>query len=90
MDIELFKCLKQKYGEHYEAFMLSKLVPVAGNVGDSNLGMKEELAIEIAKDVQIIVNSAGDTAFHQRLRSLLPWKLVISPAKSIVKNKFIF
>ncbi|XWS59302.1 hypothetical protein CRYUN_Cryun08bG0110100 [Craigia yunnanensis] len=46
--------------------MLSKLVPVVGNIGDSNIGMKEELAIEIAKEVQIVVNSAGDTAFHQR------------------------
>ncbi|OMO68845.1 Male sterility, NAD-binding protein [Corchorus olitorius] len=68
VDVELFKFLKQKYGEHYEAFMYSKLVPVVGNVGTSNLGMEEDLASEIAKEVQIIVNSAGDIVFDQRAR----------------------
>ncbi|KAL4310791.1 hypothetical protein GQ457_01G025120 [Hibiscus cannabinus] len=66
VDIELFKCVKQKYGEQYEEFMWSKLVGVVGDVGQSNLGMEEDFATEIAKDVQIIVNGAADTNFDQR------------------------
>ncbi|KAK6232340.1 hypothetical protein SCA6_002413 [Theobroma cacao] len=46
VDIELFKCLKEAYGEHYEAFMWNKLVPVVENVGDSNLGIYD-VALEI-------------------------------------------
>ncbi|KAE8680068.1 hypothetical protein F3Y22_tig00111392pilonHSYRG00214 [Hibiscus syriacus] len=66
VDIELFKCVKQKHGKHYEAFMCSKLVPVVGDVGLPTLGIQEDLAVEIAKDVQIIVNIAGDATFDQR------------------------
>ncbi|KAK6244024.1 hypothetical protein QUC31_010433, partial [Theobroma cacao] len=46
VDIELFKCLKEAYGEHCEAFMWNKLVPVVENVGDSNLGIYD-VALEI-------------------------------------------
>ncbi|KAK8609669.1 hypothetical protein V6N13_093085 [Hibiscus sabdariffa] len=66
VDIEIFKCVKQKYGEQYEEFMWSKLVGVVGDVGQSNLGMEEDLATEIANDVHIIVNGAADTKFDQR------------------------
>ncbi|KAK8609674.1 hypothetical protein V6N13_093090 [Hibiscus sabdariffa] len=74
VDIELFKCVKQKYGEQYEEFMWSKLVGVVGDVGQSNLGMEEDFATEIANDVQIIVNGAADTNFDQRLRTLTHYK----------------
>ncbi|WRX23595.1 Fatty acyl-coenzyme A reductase, partial [Theobroma cacao] len=46
VDMELFKCLKEAYGEHYEAFIWNKLVPVVENVGDSNLGIYD-VALEI-------------------------------------------
>ncbi|KAE8712990.1 hypothetical protein F3Y22_tig00110220pilonHSYRG00020 [Hibiscus syriacus] len=65
VDIELFHCLKQKHGEHYEAFMWSKLVTVIGDVAHPTLGIPEDLAVEIAKHVQIIVKVAADTAFDQ-------------------------
>ncbi|XP_039026902.1 fatty acyl-CoA reductase 2, chloroplastic-like [Hibiscus syriacus] len=51
---------------NYEAFMWSTLVPVVGDVGHSTLGIQEDLAVKISKDVQIIVNIAGDTAFYLR------------------------
>ncbi|XWS43282.1 hypothetical protein CRYUN_Cryun16bG0089600 [Craigia yunnanensis] len=66
LDAELFKCVKEKYGKYYEAFMLSKLVPVVGNVCQSDLGMEEESANAIKKNVQIIVNSAAFTSFYPR------------------------
>lgn len=57
--------------------MLSKLVPVTGNVCESNLGLDEDMADVIAKDVDIIVNSAANTSFDERLFSstfFLDWK----------------
>ncbi|OMO51846.1 Male sterility, NAD-binding protein [Corchorus capsularis] len=71
LEAELFKCLKQIYGEGYEAFMMSKLVPVVGNVSQSDLGIEEELAISIKKDVHIIVNSAAVTSFFARYDAIL-------------------
>lgn len=46
--------------------MLSKLAPVAGNVCESSLGIPEDFAESIAKEVDIIVNSAANTAFDER------------------------
>lgn len=46
--------------------MLSKLVPVLGNVCESNLGLEETALDEIVKDVDIIVNSAANTTFDER------------------------
>ncbi|XP_076910498.1 fatty acyl-CoA reductase 2, chloroplastic-like [Bidens hawaiensis] len=66
IDIELFKSLQQTYGKSYQSFMLSKLVPVIGNVCETNLGLDEDTADVIAKDVDIIVNSAANTTFDER------------------------
>ncbi|KAI3677016.1 hypothetical protein L1987_86634 [Smallanthus sonchifolius] len=66
INTELFKSLQQAYGKSYQSFMLSKLVPVTGNVCESNLGLDEETADVIAKDVDIIVNSAANTTFDER------------------------
>lgn len=46
--------------------MLSKLVPVVGNVCDSNLGLDDDTASAIMHDVNIIVNSAANTTFDER------------------------
>ncbi|EOY09594.1 Uncharacterized protein TCM_025009 [Theobroma cacao] len=65
VDIELFKCLKEAYGEHYEAFMWNKLVPVVENVGDSNLGIYdvalEIKAIGLCNAVRFFVLSSADS-----------------------------
>ncbi|KAJ0816470.1 putative oxidoreductase [Helianthus annuus] len=66
INTELFKSLQQAYGKSYQSFMLSKLVPVTGNVCESNLGLDEDTAEMIAKDVDIIVNSAANTTFDER------------------------
>ena len=47
--------------------MLSKLVPVVGNVCESNLGLDDDMATAIMHDVDIIVNSAANTTFDERL-----------------------
>ncbi|KAL9659440.1 hypothetical protein QQ045_024246 [Rhodiola kirilowii] len=66
IDSELFICLKDLCGETYQDFMLNKLIPVAGNVCEANLGMNADLAAEIANDVDVIVNSAANTCFDER------------------------
>ncbi|OMO68800.1 Male sterility, NAD-binding protein [Corchorus olitorius] len=71
LDVELFKCMKDKYGKHYEAFMMSKLVPVVGNVSQTDLGMEQELAYAIKEDVHIIINSAAVTSFFPRYDEII-------------------
>ncbi|EEF27810.1 Male sterility protein, putative, partial [Ricinus communis] len=66
INAELFKSLQQTYGKSYQAFMLSKLVPVVGNICESNLGLEEDLTNLIANDVDVIVNSAANTTFDER------------------------
>ena len=51
--------------------MFSKLVPVVGNVCESDLGFDDDLADVIAKEVDIIVNSAANTTFDERLQYLI-------------------
>ncbi|XVE96178.1 hypothetical protein REPUB_Repub02eG0199400 [Reevesia pubescens] len=63
---KLFDCLQKAYGKSYEAFMLSKLVPVVGNVCEHDLGLENDLAKVIMNDVNIIVNSAAATTFDER------------------------
>nr|DAD48443.1 TPA_asm: hypothetical protein HUJ06_018380 [Nelumbo nucifera] len=66
LSTELFKCLQQAHGKSYEAAMLSKLVPVVGNVRESNLGIEADLAEEIAEEVDVILNLAANTTFDER------------------------
>ncbi|KAF5181535.1 Fatty acyl-coa reductase [Thalictrum thalictroides] len=67
IDTDLFKCMEQSYGKFYKEFMLNKLVPVVGNVGEAGLGTEVGLADQIANEVDIIVHSAANTVFDQRL-----------------------
>ncbi|KAL6326983.1 hypothetical protein AAG906_012667 [Vitis piasezkii] len=54
------------HGESYTDFMMSKLVSVIGDVCKSNLGMDATSATEIAKAVDVIVNSAANTILDER------------------------
>lgn len=71
MYTEVFKCLQQIHGKSYETFMLSKLIPVVGNICESDIGLDEASSSMIAEDVDVIVNSAANTNFHERLHLLL-------------------
>lgn len=66
INTELFKCLQETYGNSYQNVMLSKLVPVVGNVCDSNLGLEGDIADIISEEVDVIINSAANTAFDER------------------------
>ncbi|EEF22642.1 conserved hypothetical protein [Ricinus communis] len=66
IDADVFKCLKQKYGQSYQQFMLSKLVPVVGNTCESDLGLETTMADVISRQVHVIINSAANTTFNER------------------------
>ena len=51
--------------------MMRKLVPVPGNVCEPNLGMDPDTTNEIAKEVDVIINSAGNTNFDERFLNFL-------------------
>ena len=57
--------------------MKSKLVPVVGNMFKSDLGMDSDLATMIAKEVDVIVNSAADTTFDGRYFYLSNFKYTL-------------
>ena len=67
LDAELFKNLRETHGASFMSFMLDKLVPVTGNICDSNIGLQTDSAEEIAKEVDVIINSAANTTFNERL-----------------------
>ncbi|KAK4778177.1 hypothetical protein SAY87_018364 [Trapa incisa] len=63
----LFKRLEDVHGDNYKDFMMSKLVPVVGNMSEPNLGISDhELAIRMFEEVDVIVNSAANTTFDER------------------------
>lgn len=70
--------------------MLNKLVPVVGNVCESNLGIDEDTSKMMAKEVDIIVNSAANTTFDERLMEILHLELCMSfHIFSSISNKYV-
>ncbi|KAI9153907.1 hypothetical protein LWI28_018280 [Acer negundo] len=75
--------------------MLSKLVPVVGNVCESNLGLEGEFADMVVKDVDVIVNSAANTTFDERTayvngqRQGRIWEKPFSMGDSIASENFV-
>lgn len=67
LDAELFNTLRETHGASYLSFMLTKLIPVTGNICDSNIGLQADSAEEIANEVDVIINSAANTTFNERL-----------------------
>lgn len=63
---DLFKCIQETYGGQYEEFMMKKLVPVVGDVSQDNLGIQAHMADVLVKKVDIVLNSAANTAFDER------------------------
>ncbi|XP_044497779.1 fatty acyl-CoA reductase 2, chloroplastic-like isoform X2 [Mangifera indica] len=66
IDSNLFDLVRDMQGKSYQNFMLSKVVPIPGNIGESNLGMDPDLMVEIAQEVDVIINSAATTTFDER------------------------
>src|SRR4028119_1752183 len=71
-----FDPLRKKYGDEFEDFIRSKVVPVNGDVGNEFLGLDEKEARKMMKDVDIIINSAGNVTFNPPLESALRTNVV--------------
>ena len=66
-----FDPLRERYGDALEGFIREKVRVVGGDIGEDNLGFTEEEAREIAADVDVVINSAGNVTFNPTLESAL-------------------
>lgn len=66
-----FDPLREKYGEGFDDFIRSKVVPVNGDVGSEFLGMDEKQAKKIMRDTDVLINGAGNVTFNPPLESAL-------------------
>ena len=64
-----FDPLREKYGDGFEDFIKSKVVPVNGDVGNEYLGLDEKDAKKVMRDTDIIINGAGNVTFNPPLES---------------------
>ncbi|KAL7092754.1 hypothetical protein ACP275_11G001800 [Erythranthe tilingii] len=71
INAELFKNLKEKHGKSYQGFMLSKLIPVVGNVCETNLGLDKHTFDFMTNELDVIINSAANTTFDERYDTAL-------------------
>ncbi|MBK7933819.1 MAG: AMP-binding protein [Acidobacteria bacterium] len=78
-----FDPLREKYGDGFDDFIKSKVVPVNGDVGNEYLGLDEKDAKKIMRDTDIIVNGAGNVTFNPPLESAL--RTNINGSNNIIK-----
>ncbi len=71
-----FDPLRERYGNYFEDFIREKVIPVNGDVSEKNLGFSDEEAERIAKDVDVVINSAGNVTFSPPLESALRTNVV--------------
>src|SRR6266478_1143795 len=71
-----FDPLRERYGNALEGFISDKVVVRGGDIGENNLGFTEEEAEQIAGDVDVIINSAGNVTFNPTLESALRTNVV--------------
>ena len=71
-----FDPLREKYGDGFDEFIKSKVVPVNGDVGNEYLGLEEKEAKKIMRDTDIIINGAGNVTFNPPLESALRTNVV--------------
>ncbi|HEY2847324.1 MAG TPA: SDR family oxidoreductase, partial [Pyrinomonadaceae bacterium] len=71
-----FDPLREKYGDEFEDFIKSKVVPVNGDVGNEYLGLDEKEAQKIMRDTDVIINGAGNVTFNPPLESALRTNVV--------------
>jgi len=71
-----FDPLREKYGDGFEEFIKSKVVPVNGDVGNEYLGLDEEGARKMMRGIDVIINGAGNVTFNPPLESALRTNVV--------------
>lgn len=78
-----FDPLREKYGDGFEDFIKSKVVPVNGDVGNEYLGMEESEAAKIMRQCDLLINGAGNVTFNPPLESAL--RTNINGSNNIIK-----
>src|SRR5438046_3233514 len=71
-----FDPVRERYGSAFEDFVRDKVSIVGGDIAEDNLGFTEEEAEAIAKDVDVVLNSAGNVTFNPTLESGLRTNVV--------------
>ncbi|KAL0418313.1 UNVERIFIED_CONTAM: Alcohol-forming fatty acyl-CoA reductase [Sesamum radiatum] len=67
VDTELFRVLREEYGANFGSAVLSKIIPVSGDVSLENLGIADpKIRESMWQEIDIIVNSAATTKFDER------------------------
>jgi long-chain acyl-CoA synthetase len=69
----VFDPLRAKHGgpDGLRAFLEKKVVVVDGDITEPNLGLSEEAAERVAKDIDVLINSSGRVTFNPPLESAL-------------------
>ncbi|HVU50984.1 MAG TPA: AMP-binding protein [Polyangia bacterium] len=69
----VFDPLRAKHGgpDGLRAFLEKKVVVVDGDITEPNLGLAEEAAERVAKDIDVLINSSGRVTFNPPLESAL-------------------
>ena len=71
-----FDPLRERYGSSFEGFVRDKVRVIGGDIGEDNLGLSEEEAREVAADLDLLINSAGNVTFNPTLESALRTNVV--------------
>lgn len=70
-DSPVFDPLFEKYGDHLGDFLREKVEVVEGDVTQPGLGLNDETARYLQKNLDLIINSSGLTDFNPDLRDAL-------------------
>src|SRR5712691_7712630 len=71
-----FDPLRERYGGALDGFIRDKVKIVGGDIADHNLGFSDEEAQQIAGDIDVVINSAGNVTFNPTLESALRTNVV--------------
>src|SRR5438132_1826154 len=71
-----FDPVRDKYGAAFDEFIRDKVAIVGGDIAEDNLGFTEEEAQQIANDIDVVINSAGNVTFNPTLESALRTNVV--------------
>ncbi|XP_062192707.1 fatty acyl-CoA reductase 1-like [Phragmites australis] len=66
IETELLGLLREKHGNGFQRFIEEKVVALAGDIMNDNLGLEVPRLEELAKEIDIIVNIAATTNFYER------------------------
>lgn len=69
VETELFRVVRDELGVNLKSFISEKIVAVAGDVSDTNLGVKDsKLMEEMWTEIDLVLNFAAITNFDERYK----------------------